>query len=96
MLTSWYGPGFEGNTMANGEVFYASDPSIAAHKTLPFGTELELTNPENGKKLYVVVKDRGPYIEGRSLDVSQAAAKELGFVNHGVALLKVMIVDNEG
>lgn len=92
LRASWYGKQSNGTRMADGEVFQASDPTIAAHKTLPFGTVLRVTNPENGKSIHVVVKDRGPYIAGRSLDLSHAAAAKLGFVEKGVTRLEVQIV----
>lgn len=93
MTTSWYGPGLQGNLMANGDVFDMNDPSVAAHKSLPFGTELELRNPENGREIVVVVQDRGPFIAGRELDVSRAVADQLGFRNSGVTKLEVTIRD---
>lgn len=92
MMASWYGSDFNGRTMANNEVFRASDPSIAAHRYWPFGTVLRLTNPDNGKSHEVVIKDRGPYIRGRSLDLSYAAAKRLGYVEVGVARLLVRVL----
>ena len=93
MVTSWYGPGLQGNLMANGEEFDMNDPTVVAHKTLPFGTKLKLTNPDNGHSLIVVVQDRGPFIPGRHLDVSKAAAKRLGFIKTGVTELVVEVVD---
>jgi rare lipoprotein A len=91
METSWYGPGFAGRPMANGERFNPHS-MVAAHKTLPFGTRLRLTNPRNGRKAVVVVKDRGPFIKGRSLDVSQGAATSLGFLAQGVTALQVEVL----
>lgn len=91
METSWYGARFAGRPMANGEKF---DPQalVAAHKTLPFGTRLRLTNPRTGRKAHVVIKDRGPFIKGRSLDVSRGTAEQLGFVAQGTAELQVEIL----
>ena len=88
MTTSWYGEKFAGRQTANGEIF---DPNLltAAHKTLPFGTRLELTNPETKQSVVVRVNDRGPFIKGRHLDVSRAAAEALGFKDNGVAKLRV-------
>lgn len=91
MEASWYGPGFAGRPMANGERFDPHD-MVAAHKTLPFGTRLRLTNPRTGKKVHVVVKDRGPFIKGRSLDVSKGAAEKLGFLARGVTTLQVEVL----
>ena len=89
MRTSWYQ---RGTITASGTRFDPDDPTIAAHKTLPFGTVLKVTNPKNGKTLRVVVKDRGPFIKGRSLDLTRAAAKILGFFTEGVAILEVHIL----
>lgn len=93
MNASWYGVG--DNTagkpvaMPNAGPF---DPYgfTAAHKTLPFGTRLMLTNPKTGHVACVTITDRGPYVKGRELDVSYAVAKKLGFVNAGTAKLTVV------
>jgi rare lipoprotein A len=70
--------------------FYsARAANIAAHRTLPFGTRLRLTNPHNGRSVTVVIHDRGPFVRGRSLDISEAYARELGFTRAGVAALEV-------
>ncbi len=87
---SWYGPGFQGRPMANGAVFDQSNPTIAASRTLPFGTRLVLANLANGRELSVVVQDRGPYGTLCSLDLSHAAAEHLGFINQGTARLKIL------
>ena len=86
MTASHYGrnDGLEGKRTASGEVF-RSDGLTAAHKTLPFGTKLEVTNPKNGKRVTVRVNDRGPFVKGRELDLSAKAAEELGVQNKGVA-----------
>lgn len=88
MKASWYGPGFHGRKTANGEKFDQMSYT-AAHKSLRFGTLLKITNPKNGKSIVVRINDRGPYIEGRDLDLSKAAAHELGLMRKGVARLKV-------
>lgn len=88
MKASWYGPGFHGRKTANGEKFDQMSYT-AAHKSLRFGTLLKITNPKNGKSIVVRINDRGPYIEGRDLDLSMAAAHELGLIRKGVARLKV-------
>jgi rare lipoprotein A len=92
MLTSWYGPGLQGNRMANGDIFDMNDPTVAAHKELPFGTELELRNPENGREIVVTIQDRGPFVGERELDVSRAVAQRLGMIEDGVVELEVTIL----
>ncbi len=81
---SWYGSQHHGRLMANGRPFdmYAD---TAAHKSLPLGTRLMVTNPRNGASVKVQVTDRGPYVAGRSLDLSYGAARKLGVVESGVA-----------
>lgn len=76
-LASWYGPGFQGRRTASGSIF-DMHAMTAAHKSLPFGTLLKVVNPSNGKVIFVEVTDRGPFIRKRVVDLSQAAAKELG------------------
>ena len=88
MKASWYGPRFHGRTTANGEI-YDQTAYTAAHKSLPFGTLLRITNPRNNKTLIVRINDRGPYIPGRQLDLSKAAAEELGVIHSGVKKLKI-------
>lgn len=88
MKASWYGPGFHGRKTANGEV-YNQNSFTAAHKSLKFGTLLKITNLKNNKSVVIRINDRGPYIHGRDLDLSKAAASELGMVRKGVAKLKV-------
>lgn len=88
MKASWYGPGFHGRKTANGEI-YDQMSFTAAHKSLKFGTLLKITNPKNNKSVIVRINDRGPYIHGRDLDLSKAAALELGFVKKGVTRIKV-------
>ena len=85
MLASWYGPGFHGRTTANGER-YDMHGYTAAHKTLPFGTKLEVCFK---RCTTVRINDRGPFIGARELDLSYAAAKDIGLVNPGVANVKV-------
>ncbi len=76
---SWYGPGLQGNDMANGDTFDMNDITVVAHKTLPFGTVLIVTNLNNGAVLAVEVQDRGPHVKGRCVDLSRAGSKALGF-----------------
>lgn len=88
MKASWYGPGFHGQKTANGEI-YNQNSFTAAHKSLKFGTLLKITNLKNNKSVVIRINDRGPYIHGRDLDLSKAAATELGFINKGVSKIKV-------
>jgi rare lipoprotein A len=74
---SWYGPGFQGRKTANGERFNTHDLT-AAHKTLPFGTKVRVTNEQTGKSVVVRINDRGPYAHGRVIDLSKAAAEAVG------------------
>jgi len=88
MKASWYGPKFHGRMTANGEI-YDQMAFTAAHKRLSFGTLLKVTNVKNGRSVIVRINDRGPYIEGRDLDLSKGAAIELGMLRKGVARLKI-------
>ena len=88
---SWYGPGFYGRKTASGERFQ-KDKLTCAHRSLPFGTLLQVTNLQNGKKINVTVNDRGPFIYTRILDLSYAAAKELDIIHPGEAKLEVRYV----
>ena len=88
MKASWYGPKFHGRLTANGEI-YDQMALTAAHKSLKFGTLLKVTNPKNGRSVIVRINDRGPYIEGRDLDLSKGAAIELGMLSKGVARVKI-------
>ena len=85
---SWYGPGFAGKPTASGVPFRPSELT-AAHKTLPFGTSLKVTRVDNGKTVQVVVNDRGPFVEGRVIDLSKAAARKLDMLDDGVATVKL-------
>ena len=91
MKVSWYGSKFHGKMTANGEI-YDQMALTAAHKSLSFGTLLKITNPKNGRSVMVRINDRGPYIEGRDLDLSKGAAIELGILRRGVARLKIQEV----
>jgi rare lipoprotein A len=88
---SWYGPGFAGNTTANGETY---DPRAmtAAHRSLPFGTQVQVTNLNNGSTVTVRINDRGPYAGGRIIDLSEAAAEQIGMRSSGVAQVELRIV----
>ncbi|MEM7483454.1 MAG: septal ring lytic transglycosylase RlpA family protein [Acidobacteriota bacterium] len=89
-IASWYGPGFAGNLTANGERF---DPEAmtAAHKTLPFDTVVEVVNLDNGKRVQVRINDRGPFIRGRVIDLSKAAARKIDMIGPGTARVEVYL-----
>ena len=89
---SWYGPGFYGNFTANGEV-YRPGTMTAAHKSLPFGTRVRVTNLNNGRSRIVRINDRGPYVGGRIIDLSEAAAQSLGVIDSGVASVKIEVLN---
>jgi rare lipoprotein A len=88
---SWYQ---SGSITADGSK-YDPDGYSVAHKTLPFGTIVILTNPLTGKTIWAVVNDRGPFIEGREFDVSRGAAIALGFFHSGVAKLLIQVLEKE-
>jgi rare lipoprotein A len=90
VVASWYGPGLEGATTASGEPFNPNDYT-AAHRTLPFETRLIVTYGE--RSVVVRVNDRGPYVAGRDLDLSQAAAQYLGLTSVGEATVGVAVAD---
>ena len=89
---SYYGPGFHGKKTANGERFNMH-ALTAAHKTLPFGTRVRVTNLDNGKSVVVRINDRGPYKKGRIIDLSVAAAKKIGMMGSGVAKVKLVVLE---
>jgi len=89
---SFYADKFEGLPTASGEK-YRHNKLTAAHKTLPFGTKVKVTNLANNEIVEVVINDRGPYVEGRIIDLSRAAAEKLGFINLGIADVKLEIID---
>ena len=91
---SYYSNGLHGRRMSNGER-YDRNAFTCAHRTLPFGTRLKITNPRNGKSVIVRVTDRGPFVRGRVVDLSYAAARELGTIASGVAYVKVELVRKE-
>ena len=90
-LASWYGPGFYGNLTANGEVYTGNELTVA-HKTLPFGTRVRVTNPRTGQTAVLRVNDRGPFIGAREFDLSRYAAQTLGLISAGVATLQFEIL----
>ncbi len=88
---SWYGGKFQGRQTASGEIF-DTNKLTAAHKTLPFGTVVEVTNLDTGKSVQVRINDRGPFVEGRIIDLSRTAATKIGMMATGIAPVKVEIV----
>ncbi len=90
-MASWYGPGFDGNYSASGELFNAKDLT-AAHPSLPFGTLVRVVNMDNGQSVVVRINDRGPYAHGRVIDISTAAANVIGLVASGVAPVRLEVL----
>jgi len=88
---SFYSDWFDGRLTASGEYFYQQEYT-AAHMTLPFGTWVEVTNRENRKSVYLRINDRGPYVKGRIIDLSKAAAKAIGDLNQGVFNVEIRVV----
>lgn len=87
-IASWYGPTFHSKPTANGEI-YNQDDLTAAHKTLPMPSWVEVTNKDNGRKLVVRVNDRGPFVDGRIIDLSRRSAQLLGVDRAGLARVRV-------
>jgi rare lipoprotein A len=85
---SWYGPVLDGKKTASGQTF-DQDELTAAHRTLPLGSEAVVTNLQNGKSVKVTINDRGPYVKGRKIDLSRAAARQIGMSKNGVAKVKI-------
>ena len=88
---SWYGPGFHGRLTANGER-YNQYALTAAHRSLPFGTRVRVTNMNNDRSVVVRINDRGPFIRGRVIDLSTAAANNIGMIHHGVVPVRVQVI----
>ncbi len=93
-VVSWYGDKFHGRKTASGER-YDKHELTAAHKSLPFGTKVKVTNIRNGKSVVVEINDRGPYAKSRVLDLSQAAFSEIGHTNTGVMQVEYEIIKGE-
>ena len=89
---SWYGPDFDGKVTANGERFNA-ESLTAAHPSLPFGSWVRVVNPRNGKFEVVRINDRGPYQEGREIDVSYRVARKIGLIHSGVSQVRLELVE---
>lgn len=94
VVASWYGEPFHGRMTASGKKFnmYAM---TCAHKTFPFGTQLKVSNLDNGKSVNVVVNDRGPFVYGRDVDLSYAAAKKIGLVGKGVGKVRITYIGRD-
>jgi rare lipoprotein A len=90
-IASWYGPSFHGKPSASGEL-YDMWALTAAHRTLPFGTLVQVTKVETGKTVTVRINDRGPFIKGRIIDLSYTAARELAMIGEGTADVALTIV----
>ena len=93
-VASWYGPGFVGHVTSDGEI-YNPNELTAASKTLPIGSRVRVTNPDNGRSVVVRINDRGPYVRGRSLDLSRSAAGRIGMTHEGVCRVRVRTVSSE-
>lgn len=86
---SYYADKFNGRKTASGEVF-RNGKKTAAHKTLPFGTQVKVTNLRNGRSVKVRINDRGPFVAGRNIDLSKKAARKIGMVQEGVGNVKLV------
>jgi rare lipoprotein A len=87
-IASWYGKAHHGHITANGEIFDMHELT-AAHRSLPFDTVVRVTNLANGKSVQVRINDRGPYVQGRVVDLSAAAARQLGIVEKGTVEVRI-------
>jgi len=94
-ISSWYGPNFHGKYTSNGEI-YNMYKKTAAHKTWPMDTMVRVTNLQNGKSTIVRINDRGPFVDGRIIDCSYAAGKELGLDKMGIAKVKLEVIGFAG
>jgi rare lipoprotein A len=91
-VASWYGHPFHGRTTASGET-YDMEAMTAAHRTLPFGTVVQVDNLDNGQRTRVRINDRGPFVRGRIIDLSRRAARELDMVGAGIARVRITILE---
>jgi rare lipoprotein A len=89
---SWYGPGFHGKQTASGEV-YDMEAMTAAHKKLPFGARVRVHNLDNGRQTEVRINDRGPFARGRIIDLSRAAARDIGMLGSGTARVHIEVLE---
>ena len=91
-IASWYGVPYHGRQAANGEI-YDMEKMTAAHRTLPFGTWLQVRNLSNDKTVNVRITDRGPFVDGRILDLSRAAAEAIAMIGPGTAMVRITVID---
>jgi rare lipoprotein A len=91
-LASWYGPGFYGQATAGGTL-YTGGGMTAAHPRFPFGTRVRVTDLQNGRRVAVVVDDRGPFLDGRIIDLSVTAAERLGMLEAGVVRVRLKVLE---
>jgi len=91
-IASWYGHPYHGRRAANGEI-YDMEKLTAAHRTLPFGVWVEVTNLSNNKNVQVRITDRGPFVEGRIIDLSRAAARQIAIIGPGTAKVRLEVVE---
>ena len=91
-MASWYGEEYHGRPTASGEIFDMYKLT-AAHRKLPLGTRLRVTNLKNRKRVIVKVNDRGPFVRGRIIDLSYGAARKIGMIEDGVAKVRIEIVN---
>jgi rare lipoprotein A len=94
-VASWYGPGFHGNATSSGEIYDQFDLT-AAHRTLPLGTRVEVTQLATGRTVEVRINDRGPFVDDRIIDLSYAAAKQLGLVGPGTGRVRLEVLGAGG
>lgn len=90
-IASWYGADYHGSQTANGEI-YDMDSMTAAHKTLPFGSYVRVVNRDNGRHVTVRINNRGPYVDGRVIDLSRRAARVMGILERGLARVDLYLV----
>ncbi len=90
-VASWYGIPYHGRRAASGEIFDMQQLT-AAHRTLPFETWVEVTNLTNGKRVDVRINDRGPFVDGRIIDLSQAAAREIDMLRAGITRVRLKVI----
>ncbi|HEY1373010.1 MAG TPA: septal ring lytic transglycosylase RlpA family protein [Candidatus Binatia bacterium] len=93
-FASWYGPGFHGKVTASGATYDQHDHT-AAHRTLPLGTRVRVTNLSNGKSTEVTITDRGPFLKDRIIDLSYTAAQEIGMIDKGTARVRLEVLDGK-
>jgi rare lipoprotein A len=93
-IASWYGKRFNGRKTASGKLFNMYDYT-AAHRSLPLGTKIKVTNLKNGREVIVDIIDRGPYIKGHIIDLSYAAARAIGIIKSGTEIVKIEIISDQ-